>query len=47
MFKIASAILLCVLAGCSGTGAPRQDSVCTSQPGSFACQVERYGNVGA
>jgi hypothetical protein len=44
MFKIASAILLCILAGCAGT-APPAASACSTQPGSYACQIEQYERV--
>jgi len=44
MFKVASAILLCVLAGCASTSS--QDySVCSTQPGTYACQIEQYQRV--
>ncbi|MDM0109778.1 hypothetical protein QTH97_33015 [Variovorax sp. J22R24] len=49
MSKIASAALLCaliVLVGCSGTPPPRQFSVCSTQPGTYACQVERMARAG-
>lgn len=44
MFKVASAVLLCVLAGCAST-APVGYSVCSTQPGSYACQIEQYQRV--
>jgi hypothetical protein len=44
MFKVASAVLLCVLAGCAGT-APPGYSVCSTQPGTHACQIEQYQRV--
>lgn len=41
MYKIAIAALLCALAGCSNT--PRHGfPVCSTQPASAACQVDRY-----
>jgi hypothetical protein len=44
MFKVASAILLCVLAGCASTSS--QDySVFSTQPGTYACQIEQYQRV--
>lgn len=46
MVRIAIATLLCLVAGCGGTAPPRQPSVCSTQPGSFACQVERYSSAG-
>jgi hypothetical protein len=41
MFKMASAVLLCILAGCAGTSPPGY-SVCSTQPGTYACQIEQY-----
>lgn len=37
-------VLLLTLTGCSSGGAPRSYEVtpCTSSPGSYECQVERY-----
>lgn len=46
MFRITIGMLLCLLAGCSGTPPPRQFSICSTQPGSFECQVQRYANAG-
>ncbi|MDM0019214.1 hypothetical protein [Variovorax saccharolyticus] len=46
MFRLTVATLLLVLAGCSGNPQPRQFSVCSTQPGSYACQVERMSNAG-
>lgn len=46
MAKTVAALLLLVLAGCSGT--PRQQaaaSPCAADEASYACQVERYRNV--
>ncbi len=48
MFRLLSALLLsCVgaLCGCAGSLAPRTYSVCASDPGGYACQIERYQNV--
>ena len=45
MTKIASAILLCALIGCSGTP-PQQESVCATKPGSYACEVHRDSDAG-
>lgn len=44
MFKLASAMILCILAGCAGT-LPQGSSVCSTQPGTYACQIEQYQNV--
>ncbi|MBU1361937.1 MAG: hypothetical protein KJ901_24685 [Gammaproteobacteria bacterium] len=44
MQKLVSALLLFVLAGCASTSA-REYSVCSTQPGTYACQVEQYRNV--
>ena len=44
MFKMASAMILCILAGCVGTS-PQGVSVCSTQPGTYACQIEQYQNV--
>jgi len=43
---LASAILLCVLAGCAGAPPQGGYSVCSTQPGTYACQIEQYQNVG-
>jgi hypothetical protein len=45
MFKIAITFLLCVLAGCSLP--PNPYSACASEPGGYACQVERYADAGS
>ena len=42
--KLASVLLLSVLAGCEST-APHDYSVCSTQPGTYACQIEQYQNV--
>ena len=44
MQKLASVLLLSVLAGCAST-APHDYSVCSTQPGTYACQIEQYQNV--
>jgi hypothetical protein len=44
MLKVVSAIALCVLAGCASTAAPEY-SVCSTQPGTYACQIEQYQRV--
>jgi hypothetical protein len=44
MFKVESAVLLCFLAGCAST-APPGNSVCSTQPGTYACQIEQYQRV--
>jgi hypothetical protein len=44
MVKMANAILLCVLAGCVSTS-PQGYSVCSTQPGTYACQIDQYQNV--
>ena len=44
MLKVTTAMLLCILAGCAST--PPQDySICATQPGSYACQIEQYRNT--
>lgn len=45
MIKMASALLLCVMLGCSAT-APQQNSQCSAKPGSYACQVIEYEDAG-
>lgn len=45
MRKLASAILLSVLAGCASTPPPHGYSVCSTQPGTYECQIEQYQNV--
>lgn len=46
MQKTIGAALLCLLAGCAGGPPPAQGySVCATQPGTYACQVEQYHNV--
>lgn len=42
--KMMGAALLCVLAGCAGSP-PQGYSVCATQPGTYAFQVEQYHNV--
>ena len=44
MFKLAIAMLLCLLAGCA-SHALQGGSICTTQPGTYACQIEQYQNV--
>ncbi|MDB5826264.1 MAG: hypothetical protein JWQ73_484 [Variovorax sp.] len=44
MIKAASAVLLCVLAGCASSS-PQVPSVCATQPGTYACQIEQYEKV--
>lgn len=44
MFRAASASLLCLLLGCTSTPPPAY-SVCSTQPGTYACQIEQYQNV--
>lgn len=44
MVKMANAILLCVLAGCASTSSQGY-SVCSAQPGTYACQIDQYQNV--
>jgi hypothetical protein len=46
--KVVSAFLAClVVAGCAGTSTtPHSYSVCSTQPGTYACQIEQYGRVG-
>ncbi len=45
MSRISIISLLCALAGCSLP--PNPYSACASEPGGYACQVERYGNAGS
>ncbi len=49
MVKMASAVLLaCVLAGCAATTTtlpPPGYTVCATQPGTYACQIEQYERV--
>ncbi|MGJ7511321.1 hypothetical protein [Variovorax sp. GT1P44] len=45
--QIAIAMLLLMLVGCAGMpSGPVTSSVCTAQPGSYACQVEQYALAG-
>jgi hypothetical protein len=44
MVKVTSALLLCVLWGCTSASPPGY-SACSTQPGSYACQIERYDRV--
>ena len=46
MLRLTVATLLLVLAGCSGNPQRRQCSGSATQPGSYACQVERMSNAG-
>jgi len=43
----ALAAMLAVLAGCAGNAAPPPGGygVCAEQPGSYACQIDRYQNA--
>ena len=46
MDKIALVLLLALLAGCASSPPPGHAySICSTQPGSQACQVERYLNA--
>ena len=45
MFKVASAIFLYVLAGCASNAPQQHYSICSTQPGTYACQIEQYRNV--
>ena len=38
------ALALCLLGGCS-SAPPASYGVCAAQPGSYACQIERYENA--
>jgi hypothetical protein len=40
----ASALILSVLVGCQST-ALHDYPVCSTQPGTYACQIEQYQNV--
>ena len=44
MLKMVTAILLCVLAGCAGASSQGY-AVCSTQPGTYACQIDQYQNV--
>ena len=44
--KMLSAILLCVLVGCASAPPQSGYSICSTQPGTYACQIEQYQNVG-
>jgi len=44
MIKLASFLLLCLLGGCANSTLPPY-SICSTQPGTYACQVEQYQNV--
>jgi len=44
MIKITFALALCLLGGCAGAPASSY-GVCATQPGSYACQIERYQNA--
>jgi hypothetical protein len=47
MFKLASMLLVCLVAGCASSPPPGHSySVCSTQPGTHACQVEQYHRVG-
>lgn len=43
MFKVTIA-LLCILAGCA-SDPPHGYSICSTQPGTYACQIEQYRNA--
>lgn len=50
MDKLLNALLFCCLAALCGCTAPqprnsRDYGVCSSDPGGYACQIERYQNV--
>lgn len=49
MCKLLSALLLScsvgALCGCAASPAPRTYSVCATDPGGYACQIERYQNA--
>jgi hypothetical protein len=51
MSKLANAVLLCALitfvAGCSGMPPPSEATVCSTHPGTYACQVYRMENAGS
>ena len=44
LFKILNAGMLCLLCACTNAPPPAY-SVCSTQPGTLACQVERYDHV--
>ncbi len=44
MFKLTTAVILCILAGCASTPPPEY-SICSTQPGTYACQIEQYRNT--
>ncbi len=46
MSRITLLMLLFLLAGCAGTATPLEPTACSTAPGSFECQVERYSNAG-
>jgi hypothetical protein len=45
MIKWVSAMLLCLAAGCTSTVPAEGYSVCSTEPGSYACQIEQYQRV--
>ncbi|MEJ8810457.1 hypothetical protein WKW77_05210 [Variovorax ureilyticus] len=48
MNPLVGALLLCAvcaLYGCAGSPSPRSYPVCATDPGGYACQIERYQNV--
>ena len=45
MSRIASALCLCILAGCAGAPPQAYSSACAAEPGSYACQIEQYERV--
>ena len=51
MSKLANAVLLCALitfvTGCSGMPPPSEATVCSTHPGTYACQVYRMENAGS
>jgi hypothetical protein len=47
MIKTMSAILLLALAGCSAAPASYNDTACSREPGSYACQIERWQKTDA
>lgn len=44
MFRILGAGLICLLCGCASAPPPAY-SVCSTQPGTMACQIEQYNRV--
>jgi len=46
MSRLLAATLACLLAGCATTAPPGGYSVCATDPGGYACQIERYQLAG-